>query len=91
MKSEGPNSADMQIVERSRGGAFMIRRKRVLRKICSLTAESLSFHNGPLPFSATSVQVCVFCEWDLVQAGTVPRLRVLSCFCSRDVSGGLLA
>lgn len=91
MKSEVPNLATMQIVERSRGGAFVVRSKRVLRKICNWTADSLSFHDGPLSFSATSVQVCMFCEQALVQAGTALRLCVLSCFCSHDVPGGLLS
>lgn len=54
----------------------MIRSERVLRKSGSLAAEGLSFHNGPPSLSASSVQAGKFCDWDPVQAGTVP------CLCS---------
>lgn len=57
-------------------GLYVMRSKRVLRKMGSSAAEGLSFHNGLLSFSAISVQVGKFCEWDPVQAGIVP------CLCS---------
>ena len=60
-------------------------------KICSSIAGALSFCIEPVSFSATSVQVCLLCEWDRVRVAIVPGLFVLCCFCSFDVLGGVLA
>lgn len=57
-------------------GLYMIRSKRVLRKLGSSAAEGLSLHQGPVSFSAISVQVGKFCEWGPVRAG------VVLCLCS---------